>query len=44
MHSYTVAKATMDCPFDAALSGEYKTRDLGGGLYASYIAVTFHCG
>ena len=44
MHSYTVAKATMDCSFDAALAHEYKTRDLGDGLYASYIAVTFHCG
>ena len=44
MHSYTVAKATMDCTFDAALVDEYKTRDLGNGLYASYIAVTFHCG
>ena len=44
MHSYTVAKATMDCSFDAALVDEYQTRDLGNGLYASYIAVTFHCG
>ena len=44
MYSYTVAKATMDCSFDTALEDEYKTRDLGNGLYASYIAVTFHCG
>jgi len=44
MYSYTIAKATMDCSFDAVLEDEYKTRDLGDGLYASYIAVTFHCG
>jgi len=44
LYSYTIAKATMDCSFDAVLEDEYKTRDLGDGLYASYIAVTFHCG
>ena len=44
MHNYTIAKATMDCSFDIEKPDEYKTKYLGNNVYASYIAVTFHCG
>ena len=44
LHNYTIAKATMDCDFDIEKPDEYKTKNLGDGIYASYIACTFHCG
>ena len=44
MHNYTIAKATMDCSFDIEKPDDYKTKYLGDGVYASYIACTFHCG
>lgn len=42
--NYTIAKATMDCSFDIEKPDDYKTKYLGDGVYASYIACTFHCG
>jgi len=42
--NYTIAKATMDCNFDIEKPDDYKTKYLGDGVYASYIACTFHCG
>lgn len=44
MHNYTIAKATMDCVFDIEKPDEYKTKYLGDGIYASYIACVFYCG
>ena len=44
MHNYTIAKATMDCDFDIEQPDEYKTKYLGDGVYASYIACTYHSG
>ena len=44
MHNYTIGKAVMDCEFDIEKPDEYKTKYLGNGIYASYIACTFHCG
>jgi len=44
MHNYTIAKATMDCEFDIEKPDEYKTKYLGDGIYASYIACIFYCG
>ena len=44
MHNYTIAKATMDCSFDIEKPDDYKTKYLGDGVYASYIACTYHSG
>ena len=44
LHNYTIAKATMDCSFDIEKTDEYKTKYLGDGVYASYIACTYHSG
>ena len=42
--NYTIAKATMDCSFDIEKPDDYKTKYLGDGVYASYIACTYHSG
>jgi hypothetical protein len=44
LHNYTIAKATMDCSFDIEKPDDYKTKYLGDGVYASYIACTYHSG
>ena len=44
MHNYTIAKATMGRDFNIERTDDYKTKYLGHGIYASYIACTYHCG
>jgi hypothetical protein len=44
LHNYTVAKATMDCPFDLNNDNLYKCITLPNGAKAAFIACTYHCG
>lgn len=44
LHSYTVAKATMDCPFDLNNDNQYKCIKLDNGVKVAFIACTYHCG